>query len=167
MLGSYMLMRSKRRRYIWLLTIFWLLVMNMLKQSSVQEVLLHDLQDLELYEVIVYFCWMVLRLVSFTLDFRREYDRTSPSESRDHYSNINYLGYVFYVPTMLNGPPMTYARYIHMLPFNKYQRVQDFLARLKELLRTLARLAVWSFIYELSMHYMYANHVVYHSQVNQ
>lgn len=166
MLGSYSLIRYTRRGYIWLLTIFWLLVMNMLKQPSVQEIFLFDLHDLELYEVIVYFCWMVLRLVSFTLDFRDEHERRSPSDNRIHYSNVNYLGYVFYVPTMLHGPPMTYARYIHMLPLNKYQRVEDFLARLSELLKTLVRLAFWSFIYELSMHYIYANNVVYHSQVN-
>lgn len=166
MLVSYCFVRYTRPRCIWLLTIFWLLVMNMLKQSTVQEMFLSDLHDLELYEVIVYFCWMVLRLVSFTLDFRHEHDRRAASTDRIHYSNVNYLGYVFYVPTMLHGPPMTYARYIHMLPLNKYQRVEDFLVRLSEMLKTLVRLAFWSFVYELSMHYIYANNVVYNSQVN-
>lgn len=142
--------------------------MNMLKQSSVQEVLLPDLHDLELYEAIVYFCWMVLRLVSFTLDFQDEFDQSAPSEhgAGAHYSIVNYLGYVFYVPTMLHGPPMTYVRYIHMLPLNKYQLVEDFLARLNVLLKTLVRLACWSFLYELAMHYIYANKVVYNSQVS-
>lgn len=167
MLLSYYFIRHKRPRCIWLLTIFWLLIMNMLKQSSVQEVLLPDLHDLELYEAIVYFCWMVLRLVSFTLDYRDECDHRSPSEYGANYSIANYLGYVFYVPTMLHGPPMTYVRYIHMLPLNKYQRVEDFLARLSELLKTLVRLACWSFVYELAMHYIYANKVVYNSQVSR
>lgn len=165
MIVSYFFIRYTRPRNIWLLTIFWLLIMNMLKQSSVQEMFLKDLDDLKMYEVIVYFCWMVLRLVSFTLDYRTEYDQHSPSDNRIYYSIVNYLGYSFYIPTMLHGPPMTYARYIHMMPLNKYQRVEDFLVRLSELLKTLTRLAFWSFVYELSMHYIYANNVVYNSQV--
>lgn len=167
MLVSYYFIRYTRPRCIWLLTIFWLLVMNMLKRLSVQKMFLADLHDFELYEVIVYFCWMVLRLVSFTLDFRDEHNQRWPSENHNDYSMINYLGYVFYMPTMLHGPPMTYIRYIHMLPLNKYQRVEDFLKRLNELLKTLARLAFWSFVYELAMHYIYANNVVYNSQVSQ
>lgn len=166
MLISYYLIRFTRPRYIWLLTICWLLVMNMLKQSTVQEIFLPDLHDLELYEVIVYFCWMVLRLVSFTLDFRNENQHPLASENRIHYSFVNYLGYVFYVPTMLHGPPMTFGRYIHMLPLNRYQRVEDFLARLSRLLKTLVRLAFWTFVYEFSMHYIYANNVVYNLQVS-
>lgn len=168
MVVSFYFVRHTRRRYIWLLTIMWLLIMNALKQTTVQTLLLADLHDLQLYEIIVYFCWMVLRLVSFTLDFRIDSTQTSasPSTTTNAYSFVNYLGYVFYVPTMLHGPPMIYQRYIHMLPLNKYQRVEDFLARLWGLLTTLVRLVVWYFAYELAMHYIYANNVVYNSQVS-
>lgn len=165
MISSYYLIRYKRRRYIWLLTIFWLLTMNVLKRPGVQEEFLADLQDMRLYEVIVYFCWMILRLVSFTLDFRNAIDQHEASVHRQYYSWVNYLGFVFYVPTMLHGPPMTYLRYIHMLPLNRFQRVEDSLARFGVLLKTLVRLAFWSFVYELLMHYIYANNAVYNSKV--
>lgn len=160
--STFYAIRHTRPLIIWTATIVWLIILNVMKLEHIQKSLKLNLSDFTLFEVFVYFLWMVLRLVSYTIDACKAKYR-----STDEYCIVNYLGFVFYMPTMLNGPPMVFERYTHMLPLNRFQRVEDFLERLKTLICIIMRLLFWYFLFEFSMHFIYANVVVFNPQVNE
>lgn len=170
MIGSYLIAMLRSRRCIWSVTLFWLILMNFLKKPDIQVLLFSDMNPLDIYEVIVYLCWMILRLVSFSLDYCNATSNaictnTDTITTKQKYSFVNFLGYILYMPTTLHGPPFIYERYASMFEKNKYQCVENFLNRLKELLWNLLQIGIWYFFNELAMHYFYVNNIIYDPQV--
>lgn len=159
---SYYSLKQTRPFCIWLITILWLVALNALKVRGVQDMFDVNVNRLLQTETFLFFSWMILRLTSVTLDICKSADYDN-----EKYCLENYLGYLFYVPTMLHGPPMVYERYIYMIPLNRYQHVEDFLQRLTCLLKVFLRLIILFFLFEGCMHLIYANAVAMEPEVNR
>lgn len=164
-------MRSTKR-YIWSISIVWLILLNVIKQDEVQEYLFTFNNELYTYEVIILSSWIVLRLISFSIDYANARIRVLhgkiPLETvQEQFSTINYFAYILYIPTILTGPPFVYARYLHMMEENKLNhRVEECFYRILVLFKELIRMAFWWIIYDLLLHFFYVNNFIYNSEVN-
>lgn len=150
--ASYYSQRRTRPLNIWIITILWLIALNVLKIREIRDMFNINLNRILQTETFLFLSWMILRLTSATLDVLKS---TNDDKMKNSFENI--LGYIFYFPTILHGPPLIYERYLHMIPLNQYQQVEDFLMRLKILWKILIRLILIYFLVETSMHFIYAN----------
>lgn len=166
---SYYVAMMMRKGYIWILTIVWLGVLNMLKQSVLEDWLSSMLTEKEVCDAMIALSWLLLRVTSFSLDYcnaRIELSKTSSECNGSHYfSTLNYLAYSFYMPVYLHGPPLIYERYGKMYAKNRLHRVEESLHRFKELIITLARIGCVYVLNELCMHFIYANVIIYNPDV--
>lgn len=164
-------MRSTKR-YIWSITVVWLIALNVIKQDEVQEYLFIHSNEFYTYEIIVLSCWVVLRLISFSIDYAnarisRMHGEITLETIEERFSNSNYFGYALYVPTILIGPPFMYARYEYMIELNKEDhRIEEFLSRLSMLIQSLLRVWFWWTINDLMLHFFYTNNFIYNSVVS-
>lgn len=161
LVSSFYCLKRTRPLYIWLNVISWLVVLNMMKIQGFRKAIDIDLAEVVVMEAFLFFSWVILRLASVTLDYC--------NAGRDERAKISpdiFLGYVLYIPTLLHGPPMVFRRYIHMVPLNRYQRVEDFLIRLRKLIGVLLKVVVLFFVFEACMHLIYANAVAMNPQVS-
>lgn len=149
---SYYSQRHTRPLNIWLLTLLWLIALNVLKIREIRDMFHINFIHLLQTETFLYLSWMILRLTSAMLDILKT---TNDDKMKNSLENI--LGYIFYFPTILHGPPIIYERYLNMIPLNQYQPVEDFLMRLKILWKIAIRLILIYFLFEASMHFIYAN----------
>lgn len=151
-----------KKGHIWLLTIVWLGVLNMLKQSILEEWLSSMLSEKEVCDAMIALSWLMLRVTSFSLDYCNA--RNEPSK-RYHFSTLNYLSYSFYMPVYLHGPPLIYERYGKMFAKNRLHRVEESLDRFRELIVTLTRIGCVYILNEICMHFIYANVIIYNPDV--
>lgn len=170
MVISYYLVMMMRKRYIWMLTVFWLGVLNMLKQSMLEEWLSSMLNEKEVCDAMIALSWLLLRVTSFALDYCNAQNKElkelhSECNGSDYFSTLNYLSYSFYMPVYLHGPPLIYERYGKMFAKNRLHRVEESLDRFRELILSLARIGCVYMLNEFCMHFIYANVVIYNPDV--
>lgn len=171
MVISYYLVMMMRKSHIWMLAIFWLGVLNMLKQSMLEEWLSSMLSEKEVCDAMIALSWLLLRVTSFALDYSNSQTKVlkehTACNGSDYFSTLKYLAYSFYMPVYLHGPPLIYERYGKMFAKNRLHRVEESLDRFKELIITLARIGCVYMLNELCMHFIYANVVIYNPDVRQ
>lgn len=169
MVFSYYIVMMMRKRYIWMLTIVWLGVLNMLKQSVLEEWLSSMLNEKEVCDAMIALSWLLLRVTSFALDYcnaqNKESNQDSECNASDYFSTLKYLAYSFYMPVYLHGPPLIYERYGKMYAKNRLHRVEESLERFVELIITLVRLGCVYILNEFCMHFIYANVIIYNPDV--
>lgn len=172
MLLSYYIVMRSTKRYIWSITVLWLIVLNVAKQDEVQDYLFKISNEFYTYEVIILSCWVVLRLISFSIDYANArisamHGETTLYRIQERFTTCNYLAYILYVPTILIGPPFIYARYEHMIEMNrKRHRVEEFLVRLKVLIQNMLRVWFWWNINDFFLHFFYTNNIIYNVDVS-
>lgn len=147
------------RRYIWLLTFFWFMLLT----YFLDEVIID-------YDRVVYIPWLILRLVSFSLDYCNAKKAMSTTTDkrilRTKFSFVNFFGYIFYMPTYLFGPLPIYERYISSLERIKSHRIEKISRRFKELVMNLLYIVIWYLLFHFIMHYIYLNNVFDNPKVN-
>lgn len=169
MVFSYYMAMLIQKRYVWLLTVFWLAILNMLKQSVWEERLSSMLTEKEVCDAMIALSWLLLRVTSFALDYCNDQLKCSEKHSDrvpNYFSSMHYLSYSFYLPVYLHGPPIIYERYAKMIPKNQLQRVEESMERLKELTISLVRVGCVYCLNEFCMHFIYANIVIYNPDVS-
>lgn len=160
-----------RKPYVWMLTVIWLAILNMLKQSVWEEKLSLELNEQEICEAMIALSWLLLRVTSFAIDYCNARDNCQPMRNSeqirdDCFSTLHYLSYSFYLPVFLHGPPLIYERYARMFPKNQLLRIEESLCRLKELFLSLIRIGCIYLLNEFCMHFIYANVVIYNPDVS-
>lgn len=163
---SYYLVMALRKRYVWILTVVWLAVLNMLKQSVWEERLSAILNEKELCDAMIALSWLLLRVTSFAIDYCNARTTKDCEQIEIKFSTLHYLSYSFYLPVYLHGPPLIYERYATMIPRNRLHRVEESLYRLKELMISLLRVGCVYVLNEICMHFIYANVVIYNPDVS-
>lgn len=170
MVISYYIAMMMRKRYIWMLTLVWLAVLNMLKQSMLEDWLTLMLTEKEICDAMIALSWLMLRVTSFSLDYCNARHELSSGKCSDYglqdFSTLNYLSYSFYMPVYLHGPPLIYERYRKMYSKNQLYRVEESLQRFRELVITLARIGCVYILNEFCMHFIYANVIIYNPDVS-
>lgn len=147
----YMVMQTSPM-FIWMLTVICLSYRQFVRVVDVVIVLFDDYTSLNDFTVL--YTWLILRVTSYSLEFNRAMRKCyAHQELPRAYSFLNYLGYVFYMPTILSGPPMIYKRYVRMLTQKKYD---DFIRRSFELIWRLLRLFFYAVVLEMARHFIYA-----------
>lgn len=169
MVFSYFVAMLLQKRYVWALTVIWLAVLNMLKQSMWEDWLSSVLNEKEVCDAMIALSWLLLRVTSFALDFcnaRMNAIGKRPEQGSDYFSTLHYLSYSFYLPVYLHGPPLIYERYGKMFPKNQLHRLEEAWHRLKEFAITLLRIACIYCLNEFCMHFIYANVIIYNADVS-
>lgn len=103
------------------------------------------------------YTWLIVRVTSYSLDYNRAMRKSYAQQDMPKvYSFSNYLGYVFYMPVMIHGPPLIYKRYAKMLTQKKYD---DFSRRSVDMICMLMRLTCSAVFLELARHFIYAEYI--------
>lgn len=168
MVFSYYATMLMHKRFIWILTVFWLAILNVLKQSVREERPSSWLNEKEICDAMIALSWLLLRVTSFALDYcnaREGKSHKTHEQASDYFSTLHYLSYSFYLPVYLHGPPIIYERYARMFPTNQLHRVEESLYRLKDLLIRLVNIGCVYFLNEFCMHFIYANVIIYNPDV--
>lgn len=169
MIFSYYIAMQIQKRYVWILTVFWLAILNMLKQSVWEERLSPMLSEKEVCDAMIALSWLLLRVTSFALDYcnakLNNFEKLTDQVS-NYFSTLHYISYSFYLPVYLHGPPLIYERYAKMLPRNTLHRVEESMHRLQELAISLIRVGCVYLLNEFCMHFIYANVVIYNPDVS-
>ncbi|XP_031631448.1 protein-cysteine N-palmitoyltransferase Rasp-like [Contarinia nasturtii] len=153
---SYYVTMLVGKRYVWMLTMIWLVILNNLKHGAWKEGLRLFLSEREIYNVDISIAWLVLRVTSFSIDYCN-----APEQIHDSFSTINYLAYAFYLPMYVHGPPLIYERYAKMIPKNRFRPIKELMCRLSELFLSLLRIGFIYCLNEICMHYIYATVIIY------
>lgn len=145
---------SKKKLHVWILTAFWLVILNYLKFESNYKFLMKLLQldETKIHEFLVIFAWCLLKNISFNLE-RVDHDKNDPK-----FNFVNCLGYVFYFPSFLCGPHVIYSRYGDML--DRKDEIKPLSERYQSLILNLVRYFFWFLLTELAMHFFYMNSIV-------
>lgn len=135
------------------------------------------LTDVEIYDAMIALSWLLLRLTSFSVDYcnaKSTIDTCTTDAKKSerirqfnqYFSTINFLGYSFYLPVYLHGPPLIYERYASMFKRNELHRVEESFLRLKNLLIALIRIGLIYLVNEFLMHFIYVNVLIYNTDVS-
>jgi protein-cysteine N-palmitoyltransferase HHAT len=106
----------------------------------------------EINEFLVIFAWFILKNVSYCLERIESLD-----ERHDNYKLMSFLGYAFYLPTLITGPHVLFSRYCKMLDAKQNDQL---MSRMKKFLTSLIRLSMWFFITEFALHFFYMHTIV-------
>jgi protein-cysteine N-palmitoyltransferase HHAT len=144
----------KKKRHVWILACFWLVILNYLKLESNYKMLINvlNMDEAKIHEFLVIFAWVLLKNISFNLE------RVESDKNDRNFNIVNCLGYVFYFPTFICGPHVIYSRYSDML--DKKHEVKPLSERYQSLILNLVRFSFWFFVTELAMHFFYFNSIV-------
>lgn len=166
----YFVVRFRMKWPVWLVATFWVLLLNIVKAEQIQEPLKEylDISETNCYETIIISSWIILKLISFTLDCVQQQSSIDFVHANP-FNAFNLLGYVFYFPNMLVGPIIIYRRYANMLkknvdPLTIHQSGERY-ARVKGLLLNLLRFGFWLAITDFALHFIYVNNLMYNPQV--
>lgn len=156
------------KRGVWYTTVFWLIILNMVKRNAWSNWLIAVVPPAQIYIGLIVLAWLLLRATSFALEYSEaQRQMLSPREMADKFSIWRYLGYTFYLPVYQHGPPLVYYRYATMFKrVPSSERLGDFVERLKNLAIALIWLAGIYFVTELASHYIYVNVITYNPYVS-
>lgn len=164
MVASYYIAMCMRKRYVWMLTVVWLAILNMLKQSIGDGLPSHELSEKEICDAMIALSWLLLRVSSFAIDYCNAKDKRAEN-TREYFSTLHYVSYSFYLPVFLHGPPLIYERFAKMYARNQLHPVEESFDRLKVFAISLIRIACIYVLNELCMHFIYANVIIYNPDV--
>lgn len=152
-----------KRRYIWLLGTILLTGRQLVPR-------VHDIRDTtfispsKLNEFLMIYAGLLVRLISYSVDYNRASQRrTVRQKEMQRYSMPNYLGYAFYMPVLVCGPPLIFGRYANS---SRYRKCDDFPQRLSDLFIELSKVTVNAFIMEFARNFIYAQFFSNNPQVS-
>lgn len=134
---------------------FWMIANN-LPQAEEYLYQLFAIDDIKIYLLFVALGWNTLKCVSFTID------KIENGDKGLHYNFMDYLGYVFYIPTLFMGPITVYERHRQMLLNMGSEKVLPFIPRLKNLIGNSLYIYILYLLTHGAMYYLYVNNVQYY-----
>lgn len=150
----YVVMRT-RRCCIWFFAIICLTCRQFVRTIDAFIVLFDDYTSMA--DFLFLYTLLIVRATSYSLDYNRAMRKCYTYQDIPKiYSFSNYLGYVFYMPVMIHGPPLIYKRYAKMLAQRKYV---DFARRSVDLICMLIVLTCGCVFLELARHFIYAEYM--------
>lgn len=153
--SCYIIARRKKKLYIWISIFFWMALNNMkfFEDFSINYL---KLADRQIYYFYVSIGWNSLRSISFVMD------ELASNGKGLFYSFVDYMGFVYYPPTLFIGPFVLYERYRQMLlNFGTTSGVSVF-SRVLKLLRTLTHLWLLFLLTQYALHYFYINNIMFY-----
>lgn len=120
-LSFHFVMRMGKKSFVWYNLIVWLSLSGILKTNTSLSLLFrHDL--FQFYHGLTMFSCQLLRLTSFALDYCEAHANTNENaneidankishEISQRFSLEKFLGYAFYMPVFVEGPPFNYSHY--------------------------------------------------------
>lgn len=155
------------KRCIWLITIEWLLLINIIRQYAYSDLLMEYLTTDEIFEVLMVWSWLLLRTTSFAMEYNTAKTKLwNQLDLNEAFSPWKYLGYAFYLPVLQHGPPLIYQRYATMFRIEPKDRLADSLTRFKNLLVAFAWIGCISLIVGLMSHFIYLNVISFNPDVS-
>lgn len=155
--------------YLWIITVGYLLIMKDFR-LFLQYGWVSFSNMPSYFEFILVMTWLFVRYTSFVFDYNLETlhaknDAKRLSQMKRKYSLINYLGYVFYFPIILHGPPMVFERYASL--FERKTKLNGLFSRLKVFGLHIIRIICWGFVAEILRHFIYTNYVTEYIDVRE
>lgn len=137
-----------------------LLVSNLAKVDEVYYWIVDNIEISEssLYQMVVLFGWSTLKCVSFAMDALEE---EKGEKNGENFSFSHFLGYLFYFPTLVLGPPVIYSRF--RMCFRDHRPDHSHVA--KTFLKDIGRVFFWFLILEFSNHFLYFVNIRYSPQI--
>lgn len=161
----YQLMAFSRPPLLWAYACLWLVIINLAKTTSVQDQIqsLTRLSDSQIFDIMHILCWSLLKLLSITLDNCRAIKGGDDGwASTTGFST--FCGYIFYFPTLVQGPILIFGRYYDMLNDRRGQPIAV-VSRCWSLAKNLLRLGALVLLTDFALHYIYLVNLQYNIKV--
>lgn len=166
-MSFYFVMRMRNKSFVWYILIVWLSLSGIPKaNTSLASLFGHDL--FQFYHGFTMFSCQLLRLTSFALDYCETHANSNENanemdakeishEISQQFSLAKFLGYAFYSPVFVEGPPFNYSHYTDAAIIIK---LKPFLVRMQQLIFGIFRLFAIFLVNELMLHHFYAGAVI-------
>lgn len=141
------------------MVIFWMLLNNF---SQIEDIFYHTfkIDEQRVYFLYVALGWNTLKCVSFTID------KIEDDNKGLFYGFLDYLGYIFYAPTLFFGPVHIFQRHRQMLLNYNDENLPSTFQKLKSLSINLLRCYLIFIFTQFSLHFLYVNNFqYYHKQI--
>lgn len=152
------------KRYVWLVTVFWLIVLNLIKRYAWSEWVQGLTSPDKIYSGLIMVAWLLLRTTSFAAEYCDAKETMCETNLQKKFSLWKYLGYTFYIPVYQHGPPLIYERY-EMCEINVKTDLEETADRFADLFHALLRIGAIYLFTELISHFIYINVVIYNPEV--
>lgn len=165
-LSFYLVMRLRKKYFIWYILIIWLSLSSIPKaNTSLSSLFERDL--FQFYHGFTMFSCQLLRLTSFALDYCKAHANSNENaneidakiivhEISQRFSLEKFLGYAFYSPVFVEGPPFNYSHYADA----EIIKFKPFMERMQQLIFGIFRLLVIYLVNELMLHHFYAGALI-------
>uniref|UniRef100_A0A336M7A9 CSON013153 protein n=1 Tax=Culicoides sonorensis TaxID=179676 RepID=A0A336M7A9_CULSO len=153
----YFITPFKKRYIIWLNVCFWM-VLNNIPQLENIFYNTFDIDEQKVYILYITLGWNTLKCVSFTVD------KIDDNDKGLHYGIVDYLGYIYYPPTLFMGPVCIYEHHRDMLLRFNDESLPNSFQRFKTLLFNLLRCYFVYIITQAALHFLYINNFQFYSQ---
>lgn len=150
------------------MTIISLTVANVCRMSTIYYWLIDHtgMTYSNMYQLVVVYGWSILKCISFSLDSleeRKNEDEKVKENNSNDWTFAHFLGYVFYFPTLVLGPPVIYQR------FRGSYRPEEEPVEIKSLvitfLKDIGRVIFWYLFIEFSDQHLHLVRVQYAPRV--
>lgn len=158
------------RRYIWMVAVAYLALMKYLILYSIMWFNRAAETDFTYYyELFFVMLWMFVRVTSYVLEYNDAMEMSQNEANKNnvnpkHFTLVNYLGYVFYTPVIVHGPPLLFERYATVLD---QKRSQNIVKRFESFSTLLLRFSLWGFCIEFGRYLFFTTFVAERSQVSR
>lgn len=146
----YLVGRKKKIILLWIV-IFIYMGLNNLKMFEHFSADYLKLSDMNIYYFYVSLGWNSLKCISYVMDEIQDQD------NKICFSFTDYMGYIFYTPTLFIGPFVSYKRHRQMLLNYGLVSGISLFSRIGKLLRTLLYLLAIFLLTQYTLHYFYVN----------
>uniref|UniRef100_A0A336MXN7 CSON008051 protein n=1 Tax=Culicoides sonorensis TaxID=179676 RepID=A0A336MXN7_CULSO len=153
----YFITPFKKRYIIWLNVCFWM-VLNNIPQLENIFYNTFDIDEQKVYILYITLGWNTLKCVSFTVD------KIDDNDKGLHYGIVDYLGYIYYPPTLFMGPVCIYEHHRDMLLRFNDESLPNSFQRFKTLFFNLLRCYFVYIITQAALHFLYINNFQFYSQ---
>lgn len=161
-LSFYLVMRMGKKSFVWYILIVWLSLSGISKANTSLSSSLYGHDLFHFYHGCTMFSCQLLRLTSFALDYcemqanSNENANKITHEISQRFSLDKFLGYAFYSPVLVEGPPINYSHYAHA----ELIEFKSFMVRMQHLIFGIFRLFAIYLVNELMLHHFYAGAVI-------
>lgn len=138
---------------------FWMLLNNI---PQLEDIFYHtfEVDEQKVYMLYVALGWNTLKCVSFAID------KIEDNDEGLFYGFVDYLGYIFYPPTLFMGPVCIFARHRRMLINLNNENNPSTFQRFKILTINLSRCYIIFIFTQFALHFLYINNFqYYHKQI--
>lgn len=165
-LSFYLVMRMGKKSFVWYVLIVWLSLSGIPKaNTSLSSLFGCDL--FQFYHGFTMFSCQLLRLTSFALDYCETHAKSNENANENDAKKISheisqrfsldkFLGYAFYSPVFVAGPPFNYSHYADA----EIIKFKPFMVRMQQLIFGIFRLSSIYLVNELMLHHFYAGAVI-------